>query len=75
MTTAIKTFVGLLNEHPTTKGGVWIYTEETKTYENGASIRIRGYKCSRCGNFIHIKGGIKNYCDNCGAKMSKEGNV
>ena len=52
--------------------GTWNYTELKKEYDNGASILIRGYKCSECGNFIHKKGGKKNFCDYCGADMREE---
>ena len=49
--------------------GTWNYKEKSIKYDNGASILIRGFECSECGNFIHKKGGKKNFCDYCGADM------
>ena len=52
--------------------GRWINKEKQFKYDNGASLLIKGYECSECGNFIHRKSGKKNFCDYCGADMREE---
>lgn len=49
--------------------GAWLYHEESKKFDGGGSVLLRGYKCPFCGNFVNRKSGIQKFCHECGAEL------
>ena len=52
--------------------GEWITVEYNKSYEGGAILLFRGFRCSRCGFERHKRHGTSKFCEECGAKMVQE---
>lgn len=53
----------------------WLEVEENKTYDNGASLLIRGYKCPACNFLRHRRKGKSNFCEVCGVDLREERKV
>lgn len=53
----------------------WLEVEENKTYDNGASLLIRGYKCPACNFLRHRRKGKSNFCEVCGVDLREERQV
>ena len=60
-----------INDIFTTKTkGSWIETKREKHFPDSTGfITIRGFECSKCGFFRHIKHGKSKFCEDCGTRM------
>ena len=51
----------------------WEYVEYVKTYPEGGELRVKAYKCNKCGFERQKRQGPSNFCEVCGARMKTEG--